>query len=123
MVQQSFDHKWRGLDREAEVLVRGHYSDLTNQYLADYTDGLWQPLTTGNSQAMDIQSINDLLQRAFPDSEVEAGFEGSHLQVAIVSKAFAGLTPLKRQQKVYAVLNDRIASGEIHAVNMKLSTP
>lgn len=72
---------------------------------------------------MDIQAITDRLQQAFPDADVQADVEGSHLRVAIVSEAFVGLTLLQKQKKVYAVLNDKIASGEIHAVNMQLATP
>ena len=72
---------------------------------------------------MDIQAITKLLQDKFPDGKIEAEFEGSHLQLTIVSEAFLGLTPLKKQRLVYEALNDKIACGEIHAVNMKTLTP
>lgn len=73
---------------------------------------------------MDIQAITQLLEQQFPNAQnIQVGSEGSHLNVLIVSELFEGLTPIKKQQKVYAALNDRIASGEIHAVNMKTLTP
>lgn len=73
---------------------------------------------------MDIQAITALLEQHFPNSQhIQADFEGSHLQVLIVSDVFAGLSPIKKQQRVYAALNEKIASGEIHAVNMKTLTP
>jgi acid stress-induced BolA-like protein IbaG/YrbA len=39
-----------------------------------------------------------------------------------VSNEFAGLSRVKRQQKIYALLDDRIKSGEIHAVSMITQT-
>lgn len=72
---------------------------------------------------MDIEAITQLLQEHFPGAEIQADFEGSHLQLNMVSDVFTGLTPLKKQKMVYAVLNDKIASGEIHAVHMKLQPP
>lgn len=73
---------------------------------------------------MDIQAITAQLEQHFPDAQrVHAEFEGSHLNVLIVSDEFKGLTPIKKQQRVYAALNERIASGEVHAVNMKTLTP
>lgn len=73
---------------------------------------------------MDIEAIKTLLTQHFPEAEhIQADFEGSHLQVLVVSTAFEGLNPIKKQQRVYAALNEKIASGEIHAVNMKTLTP
>ena len=72
---------------------------------------------------MDIEAIKNQLQTHFPNADIEASFEGSHLNLMITSDAFKGLSPVKKQQLVYAALNDRIASGEIHAVNMKTLTP
>jgi acid stress-induced BolA-like protein IbaG/YrbA len=72
---------------------------------------------------MDIQAIRQLLAQQFPGAHIEADFEGSHLNVLLVSDVFVGLSPVKKQQRVYAVLNEKIASGEVHAVNMKTLTP
>jgi acid stress-induced BolA-like protein IbaG/YrbA len=41
----------------------------------------------------------------------------------LVSEAFSGLSRVKRQQLVYSFLNEKINSGEIHAVSMKCLTP
>lgn len=72
---------------------------------------------------MDIEAIKALLAEHFPGAEIDASVEGSHLHLTIVSERFAGLSPVKKQQLVYAVLNEKIASGEVHAVNMKTLTP
>jgi acid stress-induced BolA-like protein IbaG/YrbA len=72
---------------------------------------------------MDIDAIKSLLLENFPDAEIDLDVEGSHLNLVITSQQFAGLTPVKKQQLVYSVLNEKIASGEVHAVNMKTLTP
>ncbi len=72
---------------------------------------------------MDIPAIKALLADNFPDAHIELESEGSHLSVLIVSDVFKGLSPVKKQQKVLAVLNEKIASGEVHAVHMKTLTP
>jgi acid stress-induced BolA-like protein IbaG/YrbA len=40
-----------------------------------------------------------------------------------VGDLFEGKRAVQRQQLIYAVLNESISSGAIHAVNMKLFTP
>lgn len=51
------------------------------------------------------------------------GEDGRHFDVLIVSKAFEGLRPVKKQQMVYALLHDKIADGSLHAINMRTLTP
>lgn len=62
------------------------------------------------------------LQVAFKDAHIEVSGDGSHFDVLVVSDDFEGLRAVKKQQMVYAVLNDQIATGAMHAVNMKLFT-
>ncbi|MFT6221072.1 MAG: acid stress-induced BolA-like protein IbaG/YrbA [Oceanicoccus sp.] len=71
---------------------------------------------------MESEVIKSLLTEHFSDAVIEVTVEGSHVALHIVSDVFGGLNTLKRQQKVYAVLSEHIASGEIHAVNMKTFT-
>ena len=72
---------------------------------------------------MDIPVIEALLAEHFPDAHIEAESEGSHLSLVVVSEVFSGLSRVKKQQKVLAVLNEKISSGEVHAVNIKTLTP
>ena len=44
-------------------------------------------------------------------------------EAIVVSEAFAGLSPVKKQQMVYAPLNEHITSGELHALTIKAYTP
>jgi len=69
------------------------------------------------------QEIKALLQATIENSEVEVRVEGSHAHLVVVSDAFAGLGPVKRQQLVYGALSEQIADGRIHAVHMKTYTP
>lgn len=40
----------------------------------------------------------------------------SHLRIIIVSDAFAGVSKVERQRKVYTTLKDELRSGKVHAV-------
>ncbi len=72
---------------------------------------------------MDIEAIKIILQNALQDCEIRVESEGSHLAVTVIGDVFEGKRPVQRQQLVYGALNDQIASGAVHAVNMKLCTP
>lgn len=49
--------------------------------------------------------------------------DGHHFEAVIVSAQFAGLNRVKRQQAIYALLKDRLDSGELHAISMRTLTP
>lgn len=72
---------------------------------------------------MTPEDIKRLLAAAIPAETIEVSGDGYHYDVLVVSPVFEGLRPVKKQQLVYAVLQDRIADGSLHAVNMKTLTP
>ena len=72
---------------------------------------------------MQIEEIKALIEASIPESLVEVQVDGSHIALNVVSPAFEGLNAVKKQQLVYAGLQDAIASGAIHAVQMKTYTP
>ncbi len=72
---------------------------------------------------MTPEAVKELLTAALPDCQVSVAGDGRHFDISVVGELFSGLRPVQRQQKVYAVLSDEIASGDIHAVNMKTYTP
>ncbi len=72
---------------------------------------------------MDANQIKALLEASIDQAEVEVTIDGSHINLVVISPAFAGVRPVKKQQMVYAVLNEAIVSGAIHAVHMKTYTP
>ena len=71
---------------------------------------------------MEYADIKLLLEPHFEGAHIEVSGDGSHYDLLIVSDAFDGLMPVKKQQLVYAIINDKIADGSMHAVNMKLFT-
>ena len=71
---------------------------------------------------MDIAAIEAVLRKKLPQCELELVAESNKLSLKVVSNEFAGLSRVKRQQKIYALLDDRIKSGEIHAVSMITQT-
>ena len=72
---------------------------------------------------MDESEVKQLIETGIADSEARVKLEGSNCQLTVIASAFEGLNSLKKQQLVYACLNDKIASGEIHAVTMETFTP
>lgn len=72
---------------------------------------------------MQVEEIQRAVQEAIPGAEVDVRLDGSHAHITVTSSAFAGVSPVKKQQMVYGALNDAIASGAIHAVHIKTQTP
>ncbi len=82
-----------------------------------------------------VAAIRALLQQAFApsllevrdDSHRHAGHVGArdgrgHFDVAIVSAAFAGQSPLARHRAVYAALGAMMVT-DIHALSIRASAP
>lgn len=67
--------------------------------------------------------IIDVLTDALAAERVLVGGDGRHFEITVVSSQFEGQRPVRKQQMVYAVLNERIADGSIHAVMMQTLTP
>ena len=71
---------------------------------------------------MQAEEVKTLLTQGLENCEVTVSGEGSHFDILVVGEVFAGLRPVPRQQLVYAVLNEQIADGSIHAVNIRTHT-
>jgi BolA protein len=65
--------------------------------------------------------IEDESSRHAGHSGAREGGE-SHFRVRIVSDAFAGLSRVERQRRVYAAVNEEIAAG-LHALALTTLTP
>ena len=71
---------------------------------------------------MTPEQVQQLIASQMPDASVEvSGGEGKFV-ANVISDAFAGLSPIKRHQLVYACVNDEIASGELHALTIVAKT-
>ncbi|MCL5041480.1 MAG: BolA family transcriptional regulator [Gammaproteobacteria bacterium] len=71
---------------------------------------------------MQAAEVKQLIEDQVPDTQVEVDGEGCNFQLFVISDEVAALSPVKRQQTIYAVLNDAITDGRIHAVTMKFFT-
>ena len=71
---------------------------------------------------MRMDYFSDLVEAAIADSQVEITGDGSKFEARVVSDSFEGLSTIKRHKLVYAVLNDHIKSGAIHALSIKAFT-
>ncbi|SBO42861.1 BolA family protein [Cyanobium sp. NIES-981] len=70
--------------------------------------------------------VKAAIQRAMPDALIDVEDltgGGDHLQVKVVSSAFAGLTRIRQHQLVYGALRQELASEAIHALALQTSTP
>ncbi|MFT5781248.1 MAG: acid stress-induced BolA-like protein IbaG/YrbA [Pseudomonas sp.] len=68
---------------------------------------------------MQAVEVKNLLEAQLPSTQVDVEGEGCSFQLNLISDELAGMSPIKRQQQVYAHLNAWIADGSIHAVTMK----
>ena len=69
------------------------------------------------------EAVVDLIRSAIPDAEIVVEGDGYKYQTEVVSSAFAGLSKVKRHQKVYAAVSEAITSGELHALTIIALTP
>ncbi|MCB1699327.1 MAG: BolA family transcriptional regulator [Pseudomonadales bacterium] len=72
---------------------------------------------------MDAGAVKQLLQNHLGDCEFHVQGEGSHYDITAIGEVFEGLSPVKKQQLVYGALNECIADGSVHAVNIRTFTP
>lgn len=73
--------------------------------------------------SMNADDLIKFLQPHFPDAFIQAANQGNKFDVRIVDASFKSKRPVQRQQVVYALVNDIISSGEIHALNIQALTP
>lgn len=72
---------------------------------------------------MDRTDLQQLLEQAFPDAQIEVRSEdGVHFAARLVDASFADRPRVARHQAVYAALGTRMG-GEIHALSLQTLTP
>lgn len=64
-----------------------------------------------------------LIQNHMPDARASVTGAGGKFEATVISAAFAGKNMLARHRLVYAALDERIKSGELHAVSIRAYTP
>lgn len=64
------------------------------------------------------------LSHAYPNAyHLDAINQGNKFEVLIVDDSFEGKRTVARQQGIYAIFNDAIATGDIHALTIHALTP
>lgn len=71
---------------------------------------------------MNAQDLIDLLQPHFPNGIIQSANQGNKFDVRVVDDSFEGKRAVQRQQAVLALVNDKFATGEIHALNIQALT-
>ena len=66
--------------------------------------------------------VREFIAAGLPCTHVEVEGDGRHFFATIVSTDFEGLSRVRRHQRVYTALGDRMRE-EIHALSMKTFTP
>lgn len=72
---------------------------------------------------MRMDFFSDQVEAAIPDSQATITGDGSKFEALVISPAFEGQSTIKRHKMVYAVLNEPIKTGAIHALTIKAYTP
>jgi len=67
--------------------------------------------------------IEALIRPVFETAQIDIQINGNSVMLQVISDKFIDLKSIKRQQLVYSCINEKIKSGEMHAVSMKLFTP
>ena len=71
---------------------------------------------------MRMDYFSDLVEQAIAGSKAEITGDGSKFEAQVISDSFEGLPTLKRHKLVYAILDEHIKSGAIHALTIKTLT-
>jgi acid stress-induced BolA-like protein IbaG/YrbA len=72
---------------------------------------------------METSAVEQLIRQGLPGAEVSVTGDGSHFDAVVISPAFEGQTPIKKQRLVMDTVRAQIASGELHALSIKTYTP
>jgi acid stress-induced BolA-like protein IbaG/YrbA len=69
------------------------------------------------------KQIEIWIAAGLPCEHLKVDGDGHHFDAVIVSAEFASLNRVKRQQRVYQTIRDKLDSGELHALSMQTLTP
>ena len=72
---------------------------------------------------LDPKQIESWITQGLPCEHLAVEGDGQHFSAVIVSAEFAGLNRVKRQQRVYQTVLDKLNSGELHALSLQTLTP
>ena len=72
---------------------------------------------------MNAEQLQAIIAAGLDCTHLSVEGDGRHWYATVVTRAFEGLRPIQRHQKVYATLGEKMANDEVHALSMKTFTP
>ena len=72
---------------------------------------------------MTAKELQDIIAAGLPCQHLSVEGDGRHWYATLVSAEFEGLRLIKRHQRVYATLGQKMHTDEVHALSMKTYTP
>ena len=72
---------------------------------------------------LDPKEIETWIAQGLACEHLAIDGDGHHFEAIIVSREFAGMSRVKRQQRVYQIIKGKLDSGELHALSMQTLTP
>ena len=72
---------------------------------------------------MRMDYFSDLVEQSIDGAKAEITGDGSKFEARVISESFSGMPTIKRHKAVYAVLDEHIKSGAIHALTIHAFTP
>ena len=72
---------------------------------------------------MTAQELQDIIAAGLTCQHLSVEGDGRHWYATLVSAEFEGLRLIKRNQRVYATLGQKMHTDEVHALSMKTYTP
>ena len=72
---------------------------------------------------LDPRQVETWIAQGLNCEKVSVEGDGQHFSALVVSQEFAGMNRVKRQQRVYQTVKDKLDSGELHALAMQTLTP
>ncbi len=69
------------------------------------------------------KQIETWINAGLPCTHLAVNGDGHHFEALVVSAEFEGMNRVKRQQRVYQTVLDKLNSGELHAISLQTLTP
>ena len=71
---------------------------------------------------METAEVKKIIEAGIKDSEAVVTADGNKYTAIVISDEFEGKTMLAEQKMVYALMNEHIQSGAVHALTIKAYT-
>jgi len=71
---------------------------------------------------MRMDYYSDQIEQAISGAKADVTGDGSKFEAVVICDEFEGLPTIKRHKLVYAVLDEHIKTGAIHALSIKAHT-